>query len=216
MSGQAPRRFDFDTVFADDGAIAQASARPKRLYPYEEVEALRAQAFAEGERAAMARIEAAQAQALTDLARACQAALPRLAEVAHDHRTGAAELALACGQAIADAALDAFPRAPLQAALEVLAREIETTPRLVVTVPPQLQEGLEAVVAQSAQAMGFSGQVVVRADGGLSTAAFTLDFGDGQARFDPPGAAARVAAALHEALASEGLHAEPLIPGGPA
>lgn len=213
MSPSAPRKFDFDTVFGDDGAVAQASTRPKRLYPLEEVEAIRQQAYAEGERAAMGRIEAAQAQALGQLAQACQAALPRLAEVAHEHRVGSADLALACGQAIADAALDAFPRAPLQAAIDALAREIESTPRLVVTVTPALAEGLEAVVSQTAHAIGFSGQIQLRADAALSTAAFSLDFGDGSARFDPPAAAQRVARALHEALAAEGLHAEPLIPG---
>jgi flagellar assembly protein FliH len=216
MTSPIPRKFDFDTVFDDAGAVAQASARPKRIYPLEEVEAIRAQAYAEGERAAMARVEAQQAQALAHLAQACQAALPRLAEVAHDHRIGSAELALACGQAIADAALDAFPRAPLQAALDSLAREIESVPRLVVTVSPALAEGLEPLLAQAAQSIGFAGQIQVRTDPGAAPAAFGLDFGDGAARFDPAAAAQRVTEALHAALASEGLHAEPLIPGGDA
>lgn len=216
MTEFAPRPFDFDTVFADDGAVARASARPKRLYPFEEVEQIRAQARAEGERAAMASLEAQQAAALSQIAQACQAALPRLAEVAHEHRVGSAELALACGQAIADAALDAFPRAPIQAALDSLAREIESAPRLVVTAPPTLAEGLEVALAQTAQAIGFAGQIQVRPDPAAGRAAFSLDFGDGAARFDPAAAAARVAAALQEALAAEGLHAEPLIPGGDA
>jgi flagellar assembly protein FliH len=53
----------------------------------------------------------------------------------------------------------------------------------------------------------------VRADESLPAHAFTLDFGDGSATFDPVAAAERVTQALHAALASEGLHAEPLIPG---
>ncbi|MEW6019697.1 MAG: flagellar assembly protein FliH, partial [Pseudomonadota bacterium] len=87
-------------------------------------------------------------------------------------------------------------------------------PRLILTTAPALAEGLEPVVTQAAQAIGFAGQIVLRSDGALPGAAFTLDFGDGSARFDPQAAAQRVAAALHEALAAEGLHAEPLIPGG--
>ena len=47
----------------------------------------------------------------------------------------------------------------------------------------------------------------------MGHAAFTLDFGDGQAAFDPAAAAERVADTLRAALAAEGLHAEPLIPG---
>lgn len=208
------RKFDFDTVFDDAGAVAQASDRPKRIYPLEEVEVIRAQAYAEGERAAMSQVAAEQARALSHIAQACEAALPRLAEVAHAHRVGSAELALACGQAIADAALDAFPRAPLKAALDALAREIESAPRLLVSVSPPLAEGLEPLLAEAAQAIGFAGQIRVRPDPAMAPAAFALDFGDGAARFDPAAAAQRVAQALEAALASEGLHAEPLIPGG--
>ncbi|MDP3490139.1 MAG: flagellar assembly protein FliH [Phenylobacterium sp.] len=216
MTEPTLRKFDFDTVFDDAGGVAQASTRPKRIYPLEEVEVIRAEAYAEGERAAMARVEAQQAQALSHVAQACQAALPRLAEVAHAHRIGSAELSLACGQAIADAALDAFPRAPLQAALDALAREIESAPRLLVTVSADLAEGLEPMLAEAAHAIGFAGQIQVRSDPGMAPAAFALDFGDGAARFDPAAAAQRVAEALQAALASEGLHAEPLIPGGDA
>lgn len=216
MTQPTLRKFDFDTVFDDAGSVAQASARPRRIYPLEEVEAIRAQAYAEGERAALSHVAAEQARALSQIAQACQAALPRLAEVAHAHRMGSADLALACGQAIADAALNTFPRAPLRAALDALAREIESAPRLLVTVSPTLAEGLEPLLAESAQAIGFTGQIQVRPDPAMASAAFALDFGDGAARFDPAAAAQRVAQALEAALASEGLHAEPLIPGGEA
>jgi flagellar assembly protein FliH len=54
----------------------------------------------------------------------------------------------------------------------------------------------------------------VHALAGAAPHAFTLDFGDGSASFDPAAAAERVSQSLHAALASEGLHAEPLIPGG--
>ena len=64
----------------------------------------------------------------------------------------------------------------------------------------------------AAQACGFAGAIVATADPGLPLAAFTLDWGEGRAAFDPEAAAARVAAALDEALAAEGLHAEPLLP----
>jgi len=55
---------------------------------------------------------------------------------------------------------------------------------------------------------------VVRGVPGRTGAAFTLDFGDGAAAFDPEQASARVAAALDAALAADGLHAEPLTPAG--
>ncbi|HEX5377160.1 MAG TPA: flagellar assembly protein FliH [Phenylobacterium sp.] len=213
MSEPLHQRFSFDTVFDGEGEVAYAAPRPKRLYTAEEVEALRLQAYADGERQALASMQALQAQALAGIADASGQALGKLAEVAHEHRLGSAGLALACARAIADAALEHFPEAPVRAALESLAREIEAQPRLVISVEPDLAEAIGIALAETAQAIGFTGQIVVRPTPGLTPAAFTLDFGDGAATFDPAQAAERVGAALTAALASEGLHAEPLIPG---
>ncbi|HEY3798037.1 MAG TPA: flagellar assembly protein FliH, partial [Caulobacteraceae bacterium] len=188
----------------------------RRSYTAAEAEALAAQARAEGEAAAMRSIEAETARTLAQLADAAKAALPALAVAAHEHRAGAAELALACARQIADAACERFPEAPLQAALAALAREIEATPRLTLKAPPALLERLQAALAETAEAIGYPGQILARADPGLPPAAFSLDWGDGAAAFDPAEAANRVAEALHGALAAEGLHAEALaIPDNP-
>lgn len=212
MSGLS--KFSFDTEFDAGGDVSYIAPRPKRSYSADEVEHIRQTAHADGVRDAMASIAAAQAEAVAQVAAACRAALPRLAEVAHDHRTTSAGLALACGQAIADAALRAFPEAPIRAALDTLAREIEAQPRLVATVQPDLVEAIRPLLEDAVQSIGFSGALQVRGDGAMASGAFSLDFGDGQARFDPAAAAGRVAAALDSALAAEGLHAEPLIPAG--
>ena len=212
----ALERFGFDTDFGAPGLLVQAATRPKRLYPLDEVEQIREAARADGERAALESIAARQAQALAQIAAACGQALPKLAGVAHEHREGLAALALACARAIADAALDRFPQAVAQAALVALAREIEAQPRLVVTAEPELAGHLQGALDEVARNLGFEGAVVIKTDGDFSRHAFTLDFGDGQAAFDPTVAAARVTQALTAALASEGLHAEPLIPGSEA
>ncbi len=206
-------KFVFDTVFDNAGDVAFAAPRPKRSYSADEVEAVSQAAHAEGERAALAGVAARQADALAEIVAALGQALPRLAEVAHAHRVGSAELALACARAIAAAALDKFPEAPVRAALEALAREIEAAPRLMVSANADLADGLQAVLEEAATATGYQGAVQVRVDAGLTAHAFTLDFGDGSATFDPAAAAGRVTQALHAALAAEGLHAEPLIPG---
>src|SRR5438105_13918186 len=107
------RKFTFDLEF--DGSKPPPANAYKRLYTTEEAGALAAKARAEGEAAAMQTIEAQTARALSDLAQAAQAALSTLTEAAHRHRSGAAELALACARQIADAACERFPEAPLQA-----------------------------------------------------------------------------------------------------
>ncbi|MFL5295858.1 MAG: flagellar assembly protein FliH [Phenylobacterium sp.] len=206
-------KFAFDTVFDNGGQVASSVPRPKRSYTADEVEAIRRAANADGDRLAMASIAAREAAALEAIAQACRQALPRLAQVAHEHRVGSAELALACARAIAAAALDQFPQAPVRAALEALAREIDAAPRLVVVADPELAEGLQAALEDTAQAVGYGGAIQVRPSAEAAPGAFTLDFGDGSASFDPQAAAERVTQALHAALAAEGLHAEPLIPG---
>ncbi|HEY8616978.1 flagellar assembly protein FliH [Phenylobacterium sp.] len=207
------QKFAFDTEFDSAGGVAFQAPRPKTHFTPEEVEQIRADAYAQGERAGLQSVNAAQARAMAEVAAACRQALPTLAQVAHEHRLGSAQLALACGRAIADAALTRFPEAPLQAALESLARELEAAPRLVISVAPGLADYVQEKVGNTVAATGFVGALTVRTDGSLAPYAFTLDFGDGAAAFDPQAAAERVSAALEAALAAEGLHAEPLIPG---
>ena len=204
------RKFSFDTVFDDNGGVAYAPPRVKKTFTPEEVEAAKAQAYAEGERSAVARAEQEAAQALAEVAHAVQQAFGTLAHVAHEHREGSAMLALACARKIADAALTHFPEAPVTAALEALAREVESQPRIFVRVSPELEERTQQALENVAAQIGFQGQIVARADGAMAPAAFSFDWGDGRAAFDPDGAAQRVAEALEAAIAAEGLHAEPL------
>jgi flagellar assembly protein FliH len=204
------RKFTFDTEFGGGGRQAPATSTYKRLFTSDEAEAIAVKARAEGDAAAMQRIEAQTARALAELAEAARAALPTLAAAAHQHRAGAAELALACARQIADAACERFPEAPLQAALAALAREVEATPRLTLRAPAALLERLQAALTETAEAIGYPGQILARAEPTLAPAAFVLDWGDGSASFDPAGAAIRVAEALEGALAAEGLHAEAL------
>lgn len=211
MTQPAPKKFAFDTVFSDDGAVVSQAARPKRMYAAAEVEQIKAQAFADGQRSTVALAEQQTAQAVSEISRACSQALGALARVAHNHREASANLAMAVGRKIADAALECFPQAPVAAALADLAREIEAKPQLKVRVAPDLVERVQAVLEQTAQGCGYPGQIIVSDDPALPPAAFSLNWGEGKAEFNPEAAAERIAEALDTALAAEGLHAEPLI-----
>ncbi len=205
-------RFSFDTVFDGEGEVISSAPRAKRSFTPEEVETVRAQAHAEGERSVVALAEAEAAEALQAIAAAVVQALSTLAHAAHEHRAGSADLALAAARKIADAALEQFPTAPAEAALEALAREIEAAPRLVVRAAPALADRLQAALDTVAEACGYAGQVTVKGEASGPPAAFVFDWGEGRAAFDPEQAAERVAAAVRTALAAEGLHAEPLTP----
>ena len=205
------RKFDFDTVFDDAGGIAYAPTPVKRSFTPDEVEDVRARAFAEGERTATVQAEERIAATLSQMSAATSDALGTLSRLAHEHRTACADLALAAARAIAGAALDAFPEAPAAAALETLAHEIDSIPRLIVRAAGELVARLQSELDKTAADCGFPGHIVVKADAALAPAAFIFDWGDGRATFDPVEAGQRVSEALHTALAAEGLHAEPLI-----
>jgi flagellar assembly protein FliH len=198
-------RFAFDTVFDPSSGAIVSAPRPRRALTPEEVEQVRAQAFAEGEASAVARAEQAAAAALAEIARAAAAALGDLGRLAQDHREAGAGLAMAAARAIAGAALDAFPEAPASAALEALTLEIASAPRLIARASPDMVERLQASLDATAQACGYPGQILVKADPATPLAAFIFDWGDGRASFDPIAAAERVEAALREAVEAERL-----------
>src|SRR3974390_1423906 len=99
MSHAPPRKFAFDTEFDAAGGDPLCGPRPKRSFTPEEVEETRQQARAEGERVALNSVTAQQMAAVSEISRSCAQAMGLLANVAHQHRVGAAELALACGPA---------------------------------------------------------------------------------------------------------------------
>ncbi|MDO9202626.1 MAG: hypothetical protein Q7U58_15055, partial [Hydrogenophaga sp.] len=175
------------------------------------VEALIAQARLEGRTEALAESESLQAMALSVIGQALDAAIPALTQVARAHREQSAELALAAARVIAASALDRYPAAPLQAALESLAQEIDASPRLVVRAG-DLGDAARARIEQLCADAGFSGVVAFREGPGLAAAAFQLEWADGRAAFDPDEAFARMGEVLKSALAAEAGHAEALTP----
>jgi flagellar assembly protein FliH len=149
--------------------------------------------------------------ALSGIAQALTAAVPTLAQVAQQHRKQAAELALTAARVVCASALDRYPEAPLQAALEALGQEIDASPRLVIRTG-DLTEATHARIQQLCADAGFSGIVAFRTDPTMAAAAFQLEWSDGRAAFDPAEAFARMSEALNSALAAEAGHAENLTP----
>ncbi len=204
MTALVSTPFRFDTVF--DGF--SDPARRKAAYSPSEVEAIRAEAYAEGQSSAALRAEQDTAAAMGEIARCARLTLAGMSEAVHRHRSDSARLAMAAGRAIAGAALDRFPEAPLTEALTTLARELESEPRILVRAVAHDPAGLEKTLREAAARAGLEGRIIFQPLTDGSPAAFSFDWGGGKAEFDPQAAAARVAEALETALAVEGHHAE--------
>lgn len=203
--------FAFDTEFDADGTVVRPGAwtPAKRSYLPAEVEALVAQGRLEARQQALGEIENIRAMALGNIAQSVASAMPTLKAVAQAHREQSADLALAAARAIGGAALERFPQAPLKAALEMLAQEIDASPRLVVRTAG-LDDEARALIQQACADSGFTGVVAFRDEPGMAQTAFQLEWADGRADHDPKGSADRVAEALTAALAAEAGHAETL------
>ncbi len=210
------RPYAFDTEFDAGGVVVHPSAfRPmKRAYAPAEVDLLVAEARLEAREAALAEVESIQAMALSAIGQALASSAPAMAHAVQTHREQSAELALTAARVVAASALDRFPAAPIQAAIEALAQEIDASPRLVIRTG-DLDDANRARLQQLCADAGFSGVVAFREDVALPAAAFQLEWTDGRAAFDPAEAFARIADALSSALASEAGHAETLNEGRP-
>ena len=204
MTQAAPQKFGFDTWFGEDGQVLASTPaeRRRRAYLPAEVEAIRAQAFADGQADQRNRDESLSAQSLSEISQACRQALSVLDGVVARYRAGAADLAVAAAEIISLEALERFPRGPLTAALEALSEEVTGTARLVVRTSVAHPDAATAIEA-AAQEAGFAGRILLRAEPMNSPAAFVIEWPDGRAEFDPDAAAERVREALSNALAGE-------------
>lgn len=199
----SPRPFAFDTEFGSDGQVVrQTEWQPtKRSFSPAEVDAMVAQARLEARQQALSEVEALRADALSVLAQNVAASLGQLAQVAEQHRMQATELAVACGRALSSTAFDLFPRRPLETTIDLLAQEIDASPRLLIRAPnldAEARSQIETLCVQS----GFSGMVVFRDEPG-APASFVLEWADGRASFDPQEAETRLRASLQAALAAD-------------
>lgn len=206
MTSPAPhKKFEFGTVFGDGGAVLAEQKREKKLFTVDEVEAIRAQARADGEASATARAQAAQAAAVQALADAAQAGLGLMADAIHAHRVAAVDLALVCAQKIACEALERFPDAPVKAALDALGQEIETATRLVLYAR-EPDEALQAAVTEAALFAGYAGAIQFRDRPAAPAGAFEIVWNEGRAEFDPQAVFDVLQTHLKEALEAEVFH----------
>ena len=76
------RKFGFDTVFDGDGEVLSAPAPRKAFYTPPEVEQIRQDAYAEGQRSALQQAEIDQAQCLEGIRFAIEKGMSLLAQAA--------------------------------------------------------------------------------------------------------------------------------------
>jgi flagellar assembly protein FliH len=200
---QAHQKFDFGTVFADNGLIVSAPPpREQKSFSRAEVEAIADKARTEGEASALAVSQLKQAQAVEILAQATHEGLTRIEATLNEYKALCVELSLVCARKIAAEALDHFPQSVLSAALNALDQEIGSAARLVITLPDD-NPALKNAAQTACDRAGFSGSLVFREQQGLTQGAFDIHWHDGRADFDPERVAQTLAQVLRSALKAQ-------------
>ena len=94
-------------------------------------------------------------------------------------RHDAARLALAAARAVAGAALDQYGAETVEQCVKEALSDLRAEPRIAIRVAPHLADPLAERIYQYAEAEGFDGAVVVRADGEAAAGDCTIEWRSG-------------------------------------
>jgi flagellar assembly protein FliH len=192
-------KFTFDTVFSAgrDIATETARSRQRQVLTEAELEALRAEARAEGAQAGEVHALESIASGTREAAQALRDVLKAVAAQMESVRSDAAVLAFALARKVASTAVAQFPVGEVEAALRQAMHEAIGEPRIVLHARPEVTDALSGRIAQIAQEEGYDGRVQVSPDASLSGADCRIDWrGGGAERTN-----AAIEAALDELVA---------------
>lgn len=154
----------------------------------EEIEALRADAFAEGHAKGTAEaIDAHQqavAAALDNLSQAIGQMIAAMDEALTQAQRDAVHLAIAMATRLAPALMAREPRAEIEALVEQCLSSVKNEPQIVVHVAAELVDDLRAPLEAQAVRRGFTGRLVMAVDNDLSGSDVRVVWGGGGAERD--------------------------------
>lgn len=204
-----PRKFTFDQRFDSGPASARPTApKTKKFYTPEEVEAVRAQAYAEGKGSLEAVTAQAQSIALGRIAEAAMAALGAMDSLAAEARADALQVGLMAARRIAESALARYPLDAIEETVAHCLAQAAHEPRVVIKVSADVAEALKARIGQLAEGLGFAGRIVVTPEPRLNHADCRLEWTDGGVERDAGVIGDRIEAVLARFIEAERRRAE--------
>lgn len=179
----ATNKFTFDTSFdgATDVVAPEARARQRRVYTQSEIDAMRAEARAEGFKSGDVRAREALAIATGQAAAAVREALVRSHAEIEIVRTDAGALAFAAARTLASAALAHVPATEVEQALRAAMHQAIGEPRLLLRANPAVVEALASRIEEITHEEGFEGRVQVVSDASQRVADCRLEWRGGGA-----------------------------------
>jgi len=169
MSNKEARKFTFDTEFREkvDVVSEAARARQKKTMTTQELEALCAQAEAQGTQTASVRAAESIERTISAMVIALRATLDQSRTEIESVRADATQIAVAAAKKIAAAALEAAPAAEVESALRQAMHQAVGEPRVILRAAPDVVAALDSRVAGIAHEEGYEGRVMLATDPAL-------------------------------------------------
>ncbi|MGF1454606.1 MAG: hypothetical protein ACFB6R_04435 [Alphaproteobacteria bacterium] len=202
-------KFTFDTEFSRDGQILrERQPRPKTRFSPEEMEAAKAQGFAEGQASAEAEATRAAAQATAEALEIVKTGLAHILSTLQGEvdavRAEGARLAFETVRHLTAGLVDRHGADHVAGLIAEGLQGVREAPTVTITLAPDLAQDLGPRIAETAAAAGFEGQVEVKDDGAVQRADCRLTWGRGGALSDLEGAIAAVETLIRDHLEAEG------------
>ena len=174
-----PVKYTFDTVFGETAPAQAAAPRTRSSYSADEVERIRSETFAAGKADSEARASALKAGAMANVGAGVASLLQTIDAMATTQRAESVELALVVARKLAEASLSAFPQREIEELVTDCLHKLHREPRLVVRVPAEMNDTLQAEIHGLADRHGFAGRIVVLAEPSLSGADCRVEWAGG-------------------------------------
>ncbi|MFZ1989362.1 MAG: hypothetical protein WAW96_06265 [Alphaproteobacteria bacterium] len=152
MSGQ---KFQFDRVFSPDGNVSEPPPRARRAYKPEEVEAARAEAFKQGERSSLVKIEQQVAGSIGVLANSIQNVLNSTRAELDGIRDGSTRLAALIARKFVEHMIAHAPELYLERCIEECLELVHREPEIVIDIPASAPQSLKDRLSKMAQENGL-------------------------------------------------------------
>ncbi len=179
-------KYTFDTEFDRYGnTVRERPPRPKTRFTAEDVEAARADGFAEGQSSVEAKTQEATAQAVNAALATITAQLGDIIGTLQGEvdrvRAEGARLSLETTRHLMETALERHGADHLEAIIKEALSTLRTTSQVTIRLAPAMAEELAGRIEAAAQAAGFTGHLEITPDDTVDSADCALSWADGGA-----------------------------------
>ncbi|CDO58845.1 FlbE protein [Candidatus Phaeomarinobacter ectocarpi] len=205
---QESSRFEFDRELSKGAVIQPRAERKKTKWTEDEVNAIRAEAFAAGEEAARTSDEAELSHRIAEGSQQVAERLNVLLENLHTERAKlreeAAEIALTIARKLMPALMETAPTSEIEAVVEQSFALLRNEARVVIHVAEDQQGLLEQRITDMTREHGFEGQLVLRSSDDVDPGDVRIEWASGAITRDTPALDASIEQIVRTYLSAPG------------